>query len=178
MIHQRTFMVGLENIHFNAFLLAIVIDHILQIHIGFCAIYMFFTNPQHIQIGAVDNQYFHRNASLNDFRIAAQERELFRREIHIFQEGNDIFGIDRGFHVEIETEFEIFSGNWSAFQFGQIDAFCRDFTQHSIQRTGMMRNGQHQADFIGTGVDFHIFCDTDEACVVVLVVLDVIFHHL
>ena len=42
----------------------------------------------------------------------------------------------------------------------------------------MVRNRQHQADFVGTCIDFHIFCDTDEPCVVVLVVLDVVFHDL
>ena len=55
LIHQITLVIGLEQLHLNVFLHAVLPDLVFQIPIGFPSVVVGLTDAKHIQIWSVNN---------------------------------------------------------------------------------------------------------------------------
>ena len=59
LVHDGPLMIGLEEVRLDVLLFADFPDKIQKSFIGLASVDVFFPDPQHIQIGTVDDQKFH-----------------------------------------------------------------------------------------------------------------------
>ena len=81
------------------------------------------------------------------------------------------------FEIEVEHKFEIRTGQRSGLQFGEVESECGELVEYTVQRTRLVRQSHHYADFACGRKDLQIFAYADKPCVVGVVVLNVAVQY-
>ena len=84
----------------------------------------------------------------------------------------ELFAINGCLDIEVETVLKFAFGNLTALELNKVHAGCIEARHDTEECTGAVRDIYHYTCAVGTRIDFRLFSNADEACVVVVAVLD------
>ena len=115
---------------------------------------------------------------LEHLRVAAKIGEALAHVVDRIEQVVEGLAAKGAVQVKVEHKLKVVPGDGAALEFDEVDVECVEALEHAIERARLVGRGDHERGTVGTGIDARFAADDDEACVVIVRVLDVGFQHL
>ena len=73
--------------------------------------------------------------------------------LQLLQHGYNVGILNRGIQVNQEDKLKVSAGNRAALQLGHVDAQIGEQGQGVLERSGLVIQGDHQANLVAAGID-------------------------
>lgn len=115
---------------------------------------------------------------LEHLRVAAKVGEALAHVVNRVEQVVEGLAAKGAVQIEVEHKLKVVPGDGAALELDKVDVERIEALEHAIEGARFVGRGDHERGTVGAGVDARLAADDDEACVVVVRVLNVGLQHL